>query len=158
MTDQPLAASVAATPPAASQVAPDRGLSRERWWRTAGAMVLGCIVLVGGIVGLALAATQPVAGAGDPVMAALRDERYGVAVELCTPALQREVGSPQGLERRANSGNMRPTTWTFHRRKVNLGTGRLEGSARLAGGRKAQVRLLLDQVGGDWKVSAFTFR
>ncbi len=158
MSDQSLAASVAATPPAARPVAADRELSRKRWWRTAGAIVLGGIVLVGGLVGLVFALTQPLADAGDAFMAALRDERYAAAFELCTPALQREVGSPQGLERRARSGNLRPTSWLFHRRKVNLGTGRLEGKAALAGGGSAQVRLLFDQVGGDWKVSGLTFR
>ena len=158
MSDLPLAASVAATPPAARPVALDRELSRKRWWRTAGTIVLGGSALVVGIVGLVFALTQPLADAGDAFMAALRDERYDVAFALCTPALQREVGSPQGLERRARSGNLRPTTWLFHRRKGNIGTGRLEGSAALAGGRRAQVRLLFEQVDGNWKVSAFTFR
>ena len=36
--------------------------------------------------------------------------------------------------------------------------GRLEGTARVADEREATVRLVLDRVGNDWKVSGFQIR
>jgi hypothetical protein len=126
-----------------------------------GVALLGCVgcgVLFGiGIAG-GLFYTQSVAATGDAFMTALRDSNYTQAYNLCTPELQRELRSAQDLERSARSNNVRPTSWNFTSRNIEGDEGRLEGTAQLEDGREATVRLALDRVGDDWKVSGFQIR
>jgi hypothetical protein len=80
---------------------------------------------------------------------------YDKAYALCSPALQRALGSPAALGKRIGDANAKPTAWTFS--STNLTNDRLElsGTATFTGGRSGTVSLAIIKVGGDWKVDAF---
>jgi len=91
-------------------------------------------------------------------MTALKNGDAAGAYNLCTPALQRELGSAQGLDTRIKNGRVQPTAWSFSSRNIENDTGQLEGTVTFAGNREGTVRLVLAQVGGEWKISGFNLR
>lgn len=131
-----------------------------------GGVILGlCLVCVclfaaafalglGGALGL----TQPAATAGENFMTALKNGDAAGAYNLCTPALQRELGSAQGLDTRIKNGRVQPTTWSFSSRNIQNDTGQLDGTVTFTGNREGTVRLVLAQVGGEWKISGFNLK
>lgn len=114
-------------------------------------LVLGCVAFFGIIFVGIMGATQPMTNAGEAFMAALRDGNYSQAYNMCSPSLQSEVVDASGLE--AALATTRPSKWSFSSSKVQSNTGQLDGSATLADGRQADLRLVLDKLGNDWKVS-----
>lgn len=117
-------------------------------------LVCGCIGSVlafgGAIFGGVMAATQPMTDAGDRFMTALRDGNYDSAYNMCTPSLQSEFGDVATFESRVQ--NSRPTTWTFNSRNISNDQGQLDGSATLANGSEADLRLVLRNVSNSWKI------
>lgn len=125
----------------------------------AGVVVLLCIGLIvlavaGGVIG-GLALTQPAASTGDAFMTALKDGHYDQAYTLCSDNLQQEVGSIQRLEELIQSNNVQPTEWSFTSRNTSGDQAELSGSVTFTGKRSGTVRLVLEKVGNDWKVSGF---
>jgi hypothetical protein len=119
---------------------------------------LMCAVLFGVVFALGMGATQPAANTGEAFMTALKNGDAAGAYNLCTPALQRELGSAQGLDTRIKNGRVQPTAWSFSSRNIENDTGQLEGTVTFAGNREGTVRLVLAQVGGEWKISGFNLR
>ena len=128
------------------------------------AIVVGVIVLcgvatvlgVGGILGGVLAATQPVANAGDAYMTALRDGDYNKAFDLSAPSLQQEAGNAAGLE--AALSFKQPATWGFTSRNINNNDGSLSGTTTYKDGSTGTVDMALTKVGNDWKVTGIQLK
>ena len=127
-----------------------------------GAVILGlclvCVCVITAAVGLGLLGTQPTATAGENFMTALKNGDAAGAYNLCTPALQRELGSAQGLDTRIKNGKVQPTAWSFSSRNVNNDTAQLDGTVTFTGNREGNVTLVLAQVGGEWKISGFNLK
>jgi hypothetical protein len=99
--------------------------------------------------------TQPFATAGDTFMTAVKAGNYQQAYNLCTPDLQKEVGSVSGLEQKVR-GNQ-PAQWNWSNRSNRDGVGYLDGPLTYTDGRKGSGHLTLTQVAGEWKISSFRF-
>jgi hypothetical protein len=133
---------------------------RPRWLvpvlAIVGVVILACAAI--GVFAFVLAnnLTQPVTTAGDSFMTALRDSNYSQAYSQCTTALQNEVGDAQQFQ--DSITNVRPTTWNWSSRRLENGTGYLDGTATLASGGAEDVSLVLDQDAGTWKVSGYHFK
>ena len=121
-------------------------------------LCLMCVCIIGVAFALGVLGTQPAATAGEDFMAALKKGDYNQAYNLCAPALQRELGSARNLETRIKNGKVEPTGWTFTSRNVNNDTGQLDGTVTFTGNREGNVRLVLTQVGGQWKISGFNLQ
>jgi zinc ribbon protein len=121
-----------------------------------GLLIVGCMAFFGFTFFVANNLTQPMSTAGESFMTAVRDGNYPQAYALCTPALQQELGDISEFE--STMQDNRPKTWSFTSRKVENDTGQLDGTATLDDGSTADVRLVLDQVGGAWKVSGINIQ
>lgn len=88
-------------------------------------------------------------------MAGLRDGKYAAAYDLCTPALQQQVKSAQGLADMVENGKVKPVKWTFDNQSVTNDTAQLQGTVSYTDNRQATVRLELQKPGSDWKVTGF---
>jgi hypothetical protein len=97
--------------------------------------------------------TQPVVNSGDAFMTALKTSNYAQAYALCTPELQRELGSVSGMETLV--GTDQPTQWNWTSRSIRNGVGRLDGSLTYADGKTGTVHIEFTQVGNDWKIVSF---
>jgi hypothetical protein len=118
-------------------------------------LVCGCVgffvVLGGTIFGGVMAATQPMADAGERFMVAFRDGNYSSAYNMFTPSLQSEIGGQDRMEETLQAS--RPTKWSFNSRNISNDTGQLQGTMTLTDGREADFQLTLANVGGEWKIS-----
>ncbi len=121
-------------------------------------LLLVCV----GIVGIALlgglGATQPAADAGENFMAALKGSNYTRAYELMHPALQQKIGQAQDLQAMIESGNVRPTQWSFSSRSISGEEGTLDGSVTFNGNREGAMHLELAKAGSDWKIIGFNLK
>ncbi|MBM3129545.1 MAG: hypothetical protein FJ009_13080 [Chloroflexi bacterium] len=117
-----------------------------------------CTILFVVVFALGIGATQPAATAGENFMTALKNGDYNQAYGLCSPALQRELGNAGGLGTRIRNGKVEPTAWSFSSRNISNDTGELTGTVTFTGNREGTVRLVLAQVGGEWKISGFNLR
>lgn len=118
--------------------------------------VVACIgfgVVLGGSI---FAATQPIVDKGDAFLAAMRDNNYNAAFNLCTPALKQEVGDAQGLESALSSHQ--PSKWSFSSRNIQNNTGSLSGSVTYADSSTGTVDIVLDKVGSDWMISGVNLK
>lgn len=154
---QPPPGGPAYTPPPAGYAGapPAARAGRPRWLFAVlgclGLLIIGCIAFFGITFFAANNLTQPMSTAGESFMTAVRDGNYAAAYALCTPALQQELGDVSEFENTMQDN--RPSKWNFTSRQVENNTGQLDGTATLQDGSEADVRLVLDQVGGAWKVS-----
>jgi hypothetical protein len=160
---QPPPGGPAYTPPPAGYTGPPpvaAPAKRPRWLFAVlgclGLLIIGCIAVFGVTFFAANNLTQPMSTAGESFMTAVRDGNYPQAYALCTPALQQELGDIE--EFTSTMQDNRPTKWNFTSRQVNNNTGQLDGTATLQDGSAADVRLVLDQVGGAWKVSGINIQ
>jgi hypothetical protein len=117
-----------------------------------------CVIFFVVVFALGMGATQPAASAGEAFMTALKNGDHAGAYNLCSPALQRELGNAGSLGTRIKNGKVEPTAWTFSSRDINNDTGQLDGTVTFTGNREGTVRLVLTQVGGEWKISAFSLK
>ena len=122
------------------------------------ALCLVCVCIIVAAVALGFGATQPAATAGENFMTALKNGDVAGAYNLCTPALQRELGSAQGMQTRITNGRVQPTQWSFSSRNINNDTAQLDGTVTFTGNREGNVTLVLAQVGGEWKISGFNLK
>ena len=148
-------------PPAGYAGAPSAARAgRPRWLFAVlgclGLVIIGCIAFFGITFFAANNLTQPMSTAGESFMTAVRDGNYAAAYALCTPALQQELGDLSEFE--STMQDNRPTKWNFTSRQVENNSGQLDGTATLQDGSAADVRLVLDQVGGAWKVSGINIQ
>jgi hypothetical protein len=119
-------------------------------------IVLVAVALFGGGLYFILSrALSPLVDSGDAFMTALRSNGDTRAYALSTPALRRALGSAEGMA--ARIGAYRPAEWSWSTRSIRNGVGRLRGSVSYRGGNQGSVRLQLDQVDGQWRVSSFQF-
>jgi len=127
-----------------------------------GGVVLVLCLICAGIAAVAFVLgfglTQPAAAVGENFMTALKNGDYAGAYNLCSPALQKELGSPQGLETRIKNGRVQPTQWSLTSRNVSNDQGQLDGSVTFTGNREGTVLLVLAQVGNDWKIAGFQLK
>lgn len=114
---------------------------------------LGLIALAAAIFFFVFALTRPVVDTGDAFMNALKAGDNAAAYALATPSLQRELGSADALGKMA--GTYRPSTWSWSQRSIKNSIGRVEGGVTFTDGRSGHARIILEQVGGQWKVSGF---
>jgi hypothetical protein len=122
--------------------------------------VVGLLVLCGVIGGVAFFAanslTSGMASAGETFMADLRDANYPDAYNMLTPEFQKQLGSADQFANGIKA--VQPASWTFTSRQVQNNSGQLEGTTVLANGAQASLQLVLDQVGGAWKVSGINIQ
>lgn len=145
----PGASSVVAVPPLAD--------SKRRWllWVVGLGLLAAVIVaFVTILIAVISALTQPVVTAGDAFMTALKSSDSTQAYALCTPDLQKELGSVSGLASLVQPDQ--PAQWSWSSRSIRNGVGRLEGSVTYASGGTGTVRLVLEQVDNEWKVESFS--
>lgn len=125
-----------------------------------GGIILGLLLLCGigafALFSSVLNATQPIATSGETFMAALRDGDYNKAYDLCAPALQKDLGSAQGLQ--TGLASKQPTSWSFTSRAINNGQGSLSGTTQYKDATTGTVDMLFAQVGNDWKVTGVTLK
>jgi hypothetical protein len=133
---------------------------RPRWLMPLILAVVGLLVLCGVFGGIAYFAanslTQGMASTGETFMADLRDAKYPEAYNLLTPEFQQQIGSVDKF-----AGGMEavhPASWTFTSRQVQNNSGQLDGTAKMTDGTEATLQLVLDQVGGAWKVSGINIQ
>jgi hypothetical protein len=98
--------------------------------------------------------TSPTATA-DSFMAGLRDGKFSDAYSVCSPALQQELKNVQALTAMVENGKVKPVKWTFDKQDVTNDTAGVQGTVTYTDNRQAAVRLELQNLGGDWKVSGF---
>lgn len=110
------------------------------------------------VFALGMGATQPAATASEGFMTALKNGDYAGAYNLCSPALQRELGSAGSLGTRIKNGKVEPTAWSFSSRNISNDTGELTGTVTFTGNREGTVSLVLTQVGGEWKIAGFNLK
>ncbi len=115
-------------------------------------VVFGAIAFTGVLGGLGL--TQPVADVGEKFMQSLKAGDYATAYAQLTPALQKKIGTAQDLRRMVESGQAKPSKWSFTTRNMENDEGHLEGSVSMQGG-DGTVTLDLVKSGSDWKINAF---
>ncbi|HKP54019.1 MAG TPA: hypothetical protein VJ183_15380 [Chloroflexia bacterium] len=130
--------------------------SRRRWllW-VLGLGLLGTVIaaFVAVLLFVIGTLTQPVVTAGDAFMTALKTGNYAEAYALCTPELQKELGSVSGMATLLEPDQ--PSQWNWTNRSIRNGVGRLDGSLTYANGKTGTVHLVLNQVGNDWKIVSF---
>jgi hypothetical protein len=130
--------------------------SRKRWllWTLGlgllAAIIAGFVTILVIVLGTL---TQPVVNTGDAFMSALKTGNHAQAYDLCTPELQKELGSMSGIA--ALVGPDRPAQWSWSSRSIRNGVGRLDGSLTYASGKTGTVHFEFTQVGSDWKVASF---
>jgi hypothetical protein len=122
-----------------------------------GIVLVLCIALFAFPIVGGLLLTQPVAAAGDSFMAALRDSDFDAAYVLMTPELQSELESAQGLQNFIVANGVQPASWSFLSRSVNNDEGQLEGTLTTTANVELNVRLVLYNVGGQWKIAGMHF-
>jgi hypothetical protein len=139
------------TDPASQWGAPPR--QRLRPWHIV-LIVVGAVALFGvGLWQLLAWALGPLVASGDDFMAAIRGNDFDRAYALSTPALQRELGDAGRM--RASASPAPFTEWSWSQRSIRNDVGRLSGTVLYQGGRSGGVALQLDQVDGQWRVTAF---
>lgn len=130
--------------------------SRRRWLLWVVGLGLMAAIIAGFVTVLIIVIgtlTQPVVNSGDAFMTALKTSNYAQAYALCTPELQRELGSVSGMETLV--GTDQPTQWNWTSRSIRNGVGRLDGSLTYADGKTGTVHIEFTQVGNDWKIVSF---
>lgn len=132
-------------------------MSRKKILLFGGAGVLVLIaagaVVFGGMLFTTLGLTRTADVVGEDFMAALRDGNYRQAYSLCAPALQTDLGSVDKLGESVK--DLHPTQWTFTSRQVEGGSAQLDGDLTYGDQQAGKLRLVLDQIGNDWRVSGF---
>ncbi len=114
----------------------------------------GTLLGAGGTVAAIFGATQPVADVGDKFMQSLKAGDYATAYAQLSPALQKKIGTAQDLRQMVESGQAKPSKWSFDTRNIENDEGHLEGSVSMQGG-EGTVTLDLVKTGNDWKINAF---
>jgi len=122
-----------------------------------GVAVVACVGLVLLLVFVVFRATQPAADAAEGFMTALKNKDYAAAYNLCTSDLQGELGSVQGLQTTVEDHEAYPVSWNFSSRSVENDQAEMSGDGTFAGSREAAVSIVLELVGGKWKVAGFNF-
>ena len=117
----------------------------------------GCaaLALTGGAIGNLVSNVAAPAAVGTAFMADLVAGNDSQAYALCTPALQSQLGSSANFTKRIDSGQARPTSWSFSNTSLNNNRTDLTGTAEFANGRSGTVSIAVVKVGNDWKVDAF---
>jgi len=121
-----------------------------------------CVVVIGVVVGGTsllgvLGLTQPIADTGDKFMQSLKAADYDSAYALMAPALQKKVGTVQGLRKMIETNHAQPTQWTFIDRNITGDQGRLTGSVTMQSG-PGTLSLEMAKTGEDWKITAFDLK
>ena len=140
------------TDPASQWGAPPR--QRLRPWHIV-LIVVGGMALFGvGLWQLLAWALGPLIASGDDFMAAIRGNDFDRAYALSTPALQRELGDAGRM--RASASPAPFTEWSWSQRSIRKRCRQAQRQC-LYRGRSGGVALQLDQVDGQWRVTAFRF-
>ena len=116
-----------------------------------------CVVVIAVALALGFGLTEPAATAVESFMTALKNGDYAQAYALCAPSLQQEVGTPRGLQVAITNAKAQPKQWTFTSRNVSGDEGQLDGTATFASGREGTVRIVVQKVGNEWKVSGYNW-
>lgn len=124
-----------------------------------GIVALIGLIICGGLIALfaggIFAATQPLATTGDNFMDALKTSNYSQAYTLCSPSLQQELGSAEGLQTMIAENKRQPTSWSWSNRSINNNDGSLSGSVTFANGQTGNVELALTYSSNQWKIAGF---
>ena len=114
------------------------------------------ILLVTGGGAFALFNTlKPVSDAGDSFMGALRDSNYKAAYEICSPALQKELGTSENLRKMIEENNVKPVKWNFNSTDMKNENGELKGTVTLTENRAGSVHIYLVKTPNGWKIKSF---
>lgn len=120
--------------------------------------VCGCgavFVLTGGAIANVFTQVAAPSATGVEFLTDLAASDYTKAYALCTPALQRTLGSPAALGKRVSDANAMPTSWSLGNASLNNDRLELSGTAVYSGGRQGTVSLVIVKVANEWKVDAF---
>lgn len=102
-----------------------------------------------------------IAATGQAFMQQLKDGKWPEAYALCTPALQKDLGSAAELGKKITDGKAQPISWNFT--VISDVTpaskdAQIDGTAVLTGNVNGTMRLVLDRVASDWKISGFNLK
>jgi len=98
---------------------------------------------------------------GTDFMQKMKNGDWAGAYERCTPNLQKELGSASALGKRVTDGKVQPLSWDFKEVSQITPTtkeAQIDGTAMFAGNRTGTVRLVLDRIGIEWKISGFNLK
>lgn len=123
---------------------------------------------VGNIIGQQIQTQVPggldtlvVVTTGTTFMQQLKDGKFPEAYALCTPALQRDLGSAAALGKKITDGKAQPISWNFtdfSDIKATSKDAQIDGTAVLTGNVNGTVRLVLDRTGSEWRISGFNLK
>ncbi|MCA1553323.1 MAG: hypothetical protein LC737_02990 [Chloroflexi bacterium] len=106
--------------------------------------------------------TIQVTAVGTDFMTRLKNGDWNGAYNLCTPELQKELGSAANLNKRITDGKAQPASWSFADFSSITPTSsdaQIDGTATFSGNRTGTLRLVLDRVGANqWKISGFNLQ
>ncbi len=122
-----------------------------------GVLLLVCVAFFAITFLAGMGATQPAADAGEAFLTALKSGNYAQAYGLCGAALQKELGSAQGLQRLVESNKAQPVKWSINSRNIANDQAQLEGTIATAGNPSGSLHVTLASEGGVWKVVGFNF-
>jgi hypothetical protein len=102
--------------------------------------------------------TRDMAAVGDKFLRAVRNDDYGVIVDIVTPALLEEIGpTGQNMQDHFNETDLKPSTWEFTNREYIGTQGQMSGPVVFTRGRQGRVELSLFKLGREWKIAGFLF-
>lgn len=132
--------------------------TRAPRWLLWGALLGGLALVIVAFITILLFViglfTQPVASAGDDFMSALKTGDFAHAYALCSPDLQKELGSASALGTMAQG--YQPARWNWTSRSVRNGVGRLDGSFTYTGGKSGTVHITLTSINNSWRITGFS--
>ncbi len=103
--------------------------------------------------------TAQVTAVAQAFMTELKSGNWSGAYAMCTPDLQKELGSAQALGSKITSGKAQPVEWTFSKYSAitsQSSDAQIDGTAKFTGNTSGTLRLVLDRVSGSqWKISGF---
>lgn len=121
-------------------------------------VLLGVVLFIGGIFGVAMFATSGVADAGDKFMNALKARDYTTAWNLCTQEVHADIPTAKGLEELISGQQVEPVEWSYSSRSMENGEGELAGNVTFANKETGSLSLVLRKVEGEWMIRGFRLR
>ena len=88
-------------------------------------------------------------------LSALKNGDYQAAFDLCDPGLQDELIDPSNMQSEIERYHIQPVRWEMYSKRTTADQAELVGSMEFQEAENGSFRIILRQVGEDWKVAMF---